>query len=96
MVHEVAPWIDPELVQAEKELAAFAGAVQELFGDVQVRQSIEDWMTELESTDWASGAQTPDWRCVTIAAARRLAGRAKESSRFKTVSQFTTLVLMRA
>jgi len=60
---------------AEKELAAFARAVQELFGEGQVRQSIEDWIEELELMDWRCAESAPDWRGITIAATVRLASR---------------------
>ncbi|HME36509.1 MAG TPA: hypothetical protein VKF84_14835 [Candidatus Sulfotelmatobacter sp.] len=60
---------------AEKELAAYAGAVQELFGSEQARQSVEDWLTELELMDWPARDALPDWRHVTVAAATRLARR---------------------
>lgn len=63
------------LVMAEQELAAFARAVRELFGTEQERHSIEDWMQELESMDWAPEESDPDWRHVSVAAARRLADR---------------------
>jgi hypothetical protein len=63
------------LSDAEKELAAFARAVQELCGAGQVRQSIEDWIEELESMDWRCEEAVPDWRGITIAAAVRLASR---------------------
>lgn len=61
------------LPDAEKELAAYARAVQELFGSEQARQSIEDWMAELDLIDWPSGDSAPDWRRLTITAAIRLA-----------------------
>jgi hypothetical protein len=60
---------------AEKELAAYVGAVQELLGSEQAGQSIEDWMEELQSTDWANPAAIADWRAITMAAAVRLASR---------------------
>ena len=60
---------------AGKQLAAFARAVSELFGPEQVQQSVEDWIEELELTDWPAGEAAPDWRHVTIAAAARLANR---------------------
>jgi hypothetical protein len=63
------------LPSAENELAAFARAVQELFGAEQARQSIDDWMDELETMDWWSQGAMPDWRALTIAAAVRLASR---------------------
>jgi hypothetical protein len=60
---------------AEKELSAYARAVREVFGSERVRQSIEDWLAELELMDWPAKVASPDWRRVTIAAANRLAGR---------------------
>ena len=60
---------------AEKELAAYALAVQEVFGCDESRQSIEDWMEEIEGMDWPSGDAIPDWRLLSIAAAVRLARR---------------------
>ena len=67
---------DPDfLVMAERELAAFARAVKELFGPEQERQSIEDWMQEPESIDWSQREVNTDWRDLTIAAASRLADR---------------------
>ena len=60
---------------AERELAAFAGAVQALFGSEEARQGIEDWMEQLESMDWRSQETVRDWRGLTIAAAVRLANR---------------------
>ena len=67
---------------AEKELAAFARAVTELFGAEQARRAVEDWMEELELSDWPTGSVPPDCRQVTIAAAARLANRV--NSRLRT------------
>ena len=66
---------DRLLPRAEKELGAFARAVNKLFGSAQVDQSIEDWVEEFESIDWPTGAAIPDCRRVTIVAAARLASR---------------------
>jgi hypothetical protein len=66
---------DRLLPRAEKELGAFARAVNKLFSSAHVGQSIEDWVEEFESIDWPSGAAIPDWRRVTIVAAARLASR---------------------
>lgn len=60
---------------AEKELAAFAQAVQELFGEEQARQSVEDWMDELEGMDRWGQRVMPSWRSLTIAAVVRLSRR---------------------
>jgi hypothetical protein len=65
---------DP-LLMAERELAAFGRAVRELFGSEQERQSIEDWMQELESMDRSKREANTDWRHLTIAAAVRLSNR---------------------
>jgi len=70
------------LSDAEKELRAFARAVQELFGSGQIRQSIEDWIEELESMDWRCAESVPDWRGITIAAAVRLASRITYTGNF--------------
>jgi hypothetical protein len=63
------------LPRAEKEMAAFARAVNTLFGSAHVGQSIEDWVEEFESMEWPAGGAIPDWHLVTIAAAARLAAR---------------------
>lgn len=67
------------LPRAEKELGAFARAVNELFGSAHAGQSIKDWVEEFESIHWPAGGAIPDWRRVTIAAAGRLAGRVEEA-----------------
>lgn len=60
---------------AEKELAAYANAVQILFGSERVHQSIEDWLGELQLMNWSEGDVVPVWRQVTIASAIRIASR---------------------
>ena len=85
-----------ELAQdAEKQLVAYARAVQELFGSEEVPRSVEEWMVEFELMKWAPGTAIPDWRLATIAAASRLALRVQDSL-FRKPSEVTTLVLMRA
>src|SRR5437879_1239422 len=61
------------LVLAEKELSAFIGAVQKLFGAEQARQSALHWIEELECMDWPSPESIPDWRQATVVASARLA-----------------------
>jgi len=60
------------LVLAEKELSAFVGAVDKLFGAEQARLSALDWIEELELMDWPSGESVPDWRRATVSASARL------------------------
>jgi hypothetical protein len=60
---------------AVRHLAAFAHAVNGFYGPEQARQSAEDWLEELELTEWPEGETAPDWRQITIAAAARLADR---------------------
>ena len=62
---------------AEKELAAFAQAVCEMFGPEHVGQSFQDWIEELELLDWPQDKHAPNWRHVTVVAASRLASRTK-------------------
>jgi hypothetical protein len=63
------------LACAEKELAAYALAVQELFGSDESCQSIEDWLGQIEWMGWPGTDAIPDWRRLTIAAAVQLATR---------------------
>ena len=65
------------LAPAERELSAFVTAVHQLFGPEQARYAEDNWMEELEQTDWIGEAQAVDWRAVTIVAAARLVGRDK-------------------
>src|ERR1700689_728983 len=58
---------------AERELAADARAVRELYGAEQARQSVEHWMEELQLMDWPDGGAMPNWRRITTRAAARLA-----------------------
>ena len=70
--------IDANLLNlAENELAAFARAVSEMFGPEHVRQSVQDWIEELESLDWPQDKHAPNWRHGTVAAASRLASRTR-------------------
>jgi hypothetical protein len=59
---------DPECVDvltlAERELAAFFGAVKELFGTERAERSAQDWLHELESRD-SLPTSMREWRSVT-------------------------------
>lgn len=63
------------MVVAERELAAFLGAVTELYGAEQATMSAEVWLDELEAMNSLPGATNRDWRTVTIAALARLVSR---------------------
>lgn len=63
------------ILLAERELAAFAGAVRELFGFEQARLSTADWIDELESLSWPAIPGVSDFRRITTAASARLAHR---------------------
>ena len=65
------------LASDEREFSAFVTAVHQLFGPEQARYAADNWMGELEQTDWISETQAIDWRAVTIVAAARLVGRDK-------------------
>jgi hypothetical protein len=60
------------LILAQKELSAFIGAVDKLFGAEQARQSALDWIEEMGRMDWPSGESIPDWRRATVGASTRL------------------------
>ena len=63
---------------AQRELAAFLGAVRELFGSEQAKLSAEDWLHELAEIE-ALPVSTGEWRRITINAAARLANRVNAS-----------------
>jgi hypothetical protein len=66
---------DDVLHLAERELAAFTGAVKELFGPEQARLAAEDWLDESELMDGPSQSTSREWRAVSVAAAARLTSR---------------------
>lgn len=61
------------MMMAERELAAFLGAVTKLYGAEQSEGSAEVWLDELLTRNGLPGASSRDWRAVTIAALARLA-----------------------
>ena len=67
--------IDYLVQMAERELAAFTGAVNELFGYEEARVAGDEWIEELLSVDQAMGPGISDWRRITIMTSRRLASR---------------------
>ena len=60
---------------AERELAAFIGAVNELFGPEEALLSADSWLDDSESMDSPPRSTGRDWRAVTVAASARLAHR---------------------
>ncbi len=64
-----------EMHMAERELFAFVGAVNELFGTEQAKLATEDWLNESESMDSPPRSTTRNWRAVSIAASAKLADR---------------------
>lgn len=57
---------------AERELAAFFGAVTELYGPELAEFAAEGWLRELEATDDLP-ASIREWRWVTVKVSARLA-----------------------
>ncbi len=55
---------------AERELAAFVGAVTELFGPENARLAAEHWLDEFMSMP---GCTHEHWRAITLRAAAQLA-----------------------
>ena len=68
------------MTMAQQELAAFIGAVTELYGAEQAQLSAEDWLHELVSMDGLPGPTARDWQIFTIAVLARLANRLHASS----------------
>jgi hypothetical protein len=64
-----------ELAAAERELGAFLMAVRTLFGNGEASRAAEDWIELVEQTEAPCVDGFPNWRCITIAAANRLATR---------------------
>jgi hypothetical protein len=64
---------------AERELAAFFGAVRELFGSELAEISAEEWLHELEATDDLP-ASTREWQTLTAKASLWLANRVNAPS----------------
>ena len=63
---------------AERELAAFFGAVRELFGSKLAEASAKEWLRELEATD---DLPSPlEWRTLTAKTSLWLANRVNASS----------------
>lgn len=60
------------MIMAERELAAFLGAVTELYGAEQADISAEIWLDELDSMNSLPGPTSHEWRAVTMAALARL------------------------
>ena len=52
------------LTLAEREFAAFFGAVKELFGTERAERSAQDWLHELESRDSLPNSRR-EWRSLT-------------------------------
>ena len=63
------------IILAERELAAFARAVRELFGPEEASLSSAEWIDELESLNWLAKPGVSDFRRITIAASATLAHR---------------------
>ncbi len=75
--HECNEPVEAICLQAEKELAAFYGAVLELHGADQAARAADDWLFQLES----SKKSTP-WRRISLEAADKLAVRLLKEGRF--------------
>jgi hypothetical protein len=78
------------ILLAERELAAFARAVGELFGPEQARLSTADWIDELESLNWPARPGALYFRRITTAASAKLARREPFRLRIKPGSATTS------
>ena len=59
---------------AERELAAFLGAVKQLFGAEQARLAADEWLQQLMARNRLP-TSTREWRTITANASKRLASR---------------------
>ena len=73
------------ILMAERELAAFFGAVTELFGSEQANLSAEDWLHELMAIDDLP-ASPGQWRRLTVEV-RSTACKPSESFLLSTAAQ---------
>ena len=78
--HPKNPDCSHSISLAERELAAFFGAVKELFGSELAELSAEEWLRELEATDDLP-ASTREWQTLTVRASLWLADRVNALSR---------------
>ena len=74
---------------AERELAAFLGAVTELYGPEQARLSEQDWLDESDLIDDPPLSTERNWQAVTIAASARLAKRLNATQGSEAVTSHT-------
>ena len=77
---EITPCNDDLIALAERELAAFAAAVKELFGPEQEHVSAMEWICELESSNWSARPGVAEFRQFTAAASAKLAHRQSSQS----------------
>jgi hypothetical protein len=66
-----------QFAMATRELGAFLHVVAGLYGPEEAERSAEDWINEFELMENTSELTPSDWRSITVAAAVRLAERAK-------------------
>ncbi|AXC11900.1 hypothetical protein ACPOL_2582 [Acidisarcina polymorpha] len=66
---------DNLIILAERELAAFARAVRELFGPEQASLSAAEWIDGLKSMHLPARPEVSDLRQITIAVSSKLASR---------------------
>lgn len=78
------------ILLAERELAAFARAVREIFGPEQANVSTAEWIDELESLNWHARPGVSDFRRITTAASARLAHRNLSRPRIRPSRATTT------
>ena len=61
------------IFSAENEVAAYRGAVLNLYGAEASDWATNDWLDALETMDWAPCNSGSSWRKLTISSASRLA-----------------------
>jgi hypothetical protein len=69
-----------QLLIAERAVAAFISAVNEVLGPDHAYEAAEFWIEQLNIMDWLASDELPDWRYITKEAAARLASNTQISS----------------
>ncbi len=81
VAHRISDPCAESIKLAERELAAFVGAVTKLFGSEQAGQSAEDWLDSALAMLNLPVPAIRGWRQITVAVAARLAARISASPR---------------
>ncbi len=81
-----APSVATAAKAAEKELAAFLAAVQQVFINDEVQRAADLWILGLETTDWTDANAEQAFRQLTIRTSAQLAEGSEEVAARQSIS----------